>query len=214
MKLVHCFDVGGTVINMKTVGQRYVELYKTWSKEKKIDETIRKKTISDYEARLREESWAIGLKKKEIINALEGTLHKQNVYISGKGIFFEDTLQVFKDIAKAGQSIILFATADILWLKNEFPEEIRKNIVRILGDDKTNPAVFTKLVNEEKAKGHQIISHTADTLQELKAAKEIKAIPNLFFIDRHHKEKKEEVEKVAVFLSSMKEADYTHLNGK
>lgn len=210
---VHCFDVGGTVVNMDMVGERHLAAYQKWAGKKNIDKQIIKRTIENYQARLREEPWAIGSRKKEIVKALEDPLFENKVPINYDNIFQEDTLQVFREVIKAKQGIILFATGDIPWVKDNLPKDIAKKILHLYSDDKTDPKNFLKVIHKEKREGHQIISHTADTMPELRAAKETGRIPHLFFINRNNTEIREEVEKIAVFLSSMKEANYTHLRG-
>lgn len=212
MKIAHLFDVMGTVVNEKVIGKRYIEEYKKLAINEKLDPKLVKETIKNYEALTNGEPWAIGEKKPGIIKALHGLLEKKCIYPNYEGVFFEDAIIIFNKIIQAGQEVVLFSTGNNSWVKEHFPNQLNGKIKMLYNGDKTKKESFAQVYEAELARGRKIISHTADTMSELKAAKEFGEIPNLIFINRCRETKKEVGKEVGIHVvKSLTKVDYPNL---
>ena len=115
---VHSFDLFGPLVDATLLGEQQVTLFEKIADVEGIDGQNAASIISDYRALLRGESWAVGDRKKGILDALYNPLKKHpKLTPNYQSTFQSDGLAVLGEIYGAGEQAIVFSTIAPEWLR-------------------------------------------------------------------------------------------------
>ena len=209
---VHSFDLWGVIVDSYKLSNRQIALYRQLAKDKNIDPEKAAKVIHDYEGLRDGKDWATGNRKSDIIDALENPLNEAGIKFYSSDVFTEDGLQVLAQIFESNECAVIFTSKPAGWLKEYLPEDISSKLGKIYAAQKTDPAVYVKVYEEELKSGRQIVTHTADEMPELVVAKEsgIFQSGSLIYVARNLSKTREEVLAKGVdrFVTDLREVGY------
>ena len=209
---VHSFDLWGVIVDAYKLSNRKIVLYRQLAREKRFNPEEASKAIHDYEGLRDGKDWATGARKIDIIDALENPLEAFDINPYSSDVFTEDGLHVLEQIFESNEGAVIFTSKPARWLKNYLPEGISSKLGKIYAAGKTNPAGFVNVFEEEMKSGRQVVSHTADEMPELAAAKEsgIFQPGALTYVARNLSKTREEVLASGVdrFVTDLREVGY------
>ncbi len=189
---VHSFDVWGVIIDADIVGQQTMDLFEELAKGKLPKEDIEKR-ISDYKALLKAETWA-QKEKGRIIDGVDGYITLQGAKVDPRKGLYPDTLETFAGILNAGQQIIVLGTKP--FDTNYLPKEISERMLGVYAGPKNVPETFRNVASSiggthnlrDLGGIHNLVSHSEDSLIELRTAAETGLMPrqNLIYVARNN----------------------------
>jgi len=212
---VHCFDLWGPIVDSDLLGKISIERYRVLAKSLgKIPENI-EKAVSDYVDLMHGEPWATGEKKSGIIDALEGPLNEAGLSPSYADGFQEDGLYVLREILDAGEGVIILSSKEAPKLRTALPEDIGSRLGTIYGKNKSKPESFKEVYDAEQALKRMLVTHTADELPELVAARKSGLFQSgaLIYINRNDSNSEAAVREEGIdkYINDLKNVGYTHL---
>jgi hypothetical protein len=215
LKPVHSFDLWGVVVDQYVLGQRKIDIYKENAQKKKVPEDEINRVVQDYRDLLDGKSWASGQRKGEIIEAIDGpTLGKeiQRYYASA---FIQDALYVIQEILDAGEGVIIFTSEPAPGLKEQFIPDIGERIGEIRCGNKAKPGSFKAVYELESQLGNSVVTHTADELPELVAARKSGLFhpDGLIYVNRNDSNSEDRVgnEGIHCYVDDLRDVKYTTL---
>ena len=208
---VHSFDLWGVIIDQGKLGAEQIELYRALAKDKGFDPGAVAKTIANYKRLLVGDPWATGKRKGEIINAIEDPLENYGVKVNYSDFFHEDSILVMRQILCAKEGLIVFTSKEAPWLKEHLPQDISAGIIGIYVGDKSNRRQFERVAAEMASLKGKLITHTADELPELVAARKTGLLRGgLIYVNRNHSNTEKAVYEagVDVYVNDLREVGY------
>ena len=168
---IHSFDMYGPIVDSWILGEEQVQLFQEAARREKFEPDSIEKIISDYRALNRGESWATGLKKPEIIDALKKPIDRHSdLQPNYQAALYADALDTIKDIVGAGERILIFSTRKQKWINDYLLPFVGEMEIPQYEGNKAKPETFQTAYEQELALGRRIVTHTADELPELEAA--------------------------------------------
>jgi len=215
LKPVHSFDLWGVLIDQYVLGERKIDLYKETARAEKVPEDEITRVVQEYRDLLDGKSWATGSRRSDIIDALEGEEPANDIQIDYTTAFMKDALMVMKRILDAGEGILIFTSKPVSTLGEQLSATIGKKIGEVRWGNKGDPATFRSVYDLEKGLGNRLVSHTADELPELVAAKESGLFPlnGLIYVNRNESNSEDQVRKAGIekYVNDLRDVEYTSL---
>ncbi len=208
---VHSFDLYGVLLDADNLGAQKIARYEELAKAQGIDPAVIAAVVAAYRALLTGNPDLTGRRKANIVDALTTPIEKAGIDLDSKGALLEDAVYAARQILDAKERLIIFSSRESPWLKTSLPGDIAERIGDIYGDDKSEPAAFERLMAKEAAKSGRVVSHTADELPELLAARG--QVPNLIYVNRNNSNVREVVlrQGIQIYVESLREVPYTTL---
>jgi len=209
---VHSFDLYGVLLDAEKLGEQKIAQYEELAKTQGIDPAGRAAVVAEYRALMRADPNLSGRRKGNIVDALSTPIEKAGIELDYKGALLEDGVYAARQILDANDRLIIFSSRDAPWLKTSLPGDIADRMGDIYADNKSEPAAFERLVAKEAAKSGRIVTHTADELPELLAARG--HVPNLIYVNRNNSNVKEVVlsQGVQIYVGNLRDVPYTTLS--
>ena len=215
LKPVHSFDLWGVLLDQQVLGERKIELYReTAGREKQSKDEI-EGVVRDYRDLLAGKPRATGSKRIDIIYALGGGELDEQIRQDYALAFMQDALVVMRQIIEAGEGVLIFTSKPAPGLREQLASRLGKNIGEVRWGNKGNPATFRSVYDLEKKLGNQLVSHTADELPELLAARKSRLFPSqgLIYVNRNESNSEDEVRKAGIdrYINDLRDVEYTAL---
>jgi hypothetical protein len=209
---VHSFDLYGVLLDAEKLGEQKIAQYEELAKAQGVDSAVIAMVVAEYRALMKGDPNVTGRKKVSIVDALTAPIEKAGIEPDYKGALLEDGVYAVRQILDANERLIVFSSRDAPWLKASLPGDIADRIGDIYGDNKSGPAAFERLVAKESAKSGRIVTHTADELPELLAARG--HVPNLIYVNRNNSNPKEVVlrQGIGMYVENLRDVPYTALS--
>jgi hypothetical protein len=209
---VHSLDLYGVLLDADKLGEQKIAQYEKLAKAQGIDPVVIAVVVADYRALLRGDPNLTGGRKGNIVDALSTPIEKAGIELDYKGALLEDGVYAARQILDAEERLIIFSSRDAPWLKTSLPGDIAERMGDIYADNKSEPAAFERLIAKEAAKSGRIVTHTADELPELVAARG--HVPNLIYVNRNNSNVKEFVlsQGIQMYVETLREVPYTTLS--
>lgn len=208
---VHSFDLYGVLVDADNLGEQKIARYEELAKTQGINPAVRAAVVDEYRALLRGDPNRTGRRKESIVAALSSPIEKAGIELDYKGALLEDGVYAARQILDANERLIIFSSRDAPWLRTSLPGDIADRIGDIYTDDKSEPAAFERLVKKEAAMSGKVVTHTADELPELLAARG--HVPCLVYVNRNNSNVKELVlsEGIQMYVGNLRDVPYTAL---
>ena len=209
---VHSFDLYGVLVDADNLGAQKIARYEELAKVQGIDPAVSAEVVAEYRALLRGDPNLTGRRKGSVVDALSAPVEKAGLELDYKGALLEDGVYAARQILGANERLIVFSSREAPWLKAILPGDIADRIGTIYTDNKSEPAAFERLVVKEAAMSGRVVSHTADELPELLAARGY--IPNLIYVNRNNSNPKEFVlnQGIRRYVENLCDVPYTTLS--
>jgi hypothetical protein len=211
---VHSFDLFGVLIDADKLGEQKIARYEELAKTHGINPAIRAAVVAEYRALMRGDPNVTGARKANIVDALTRPIEEAGIELDYKRALLEDAVYAARRILDANERLVIFSSRDAPWLKASLPGDIADRMGDIYADDKSEPAAFERLMAREAAMSGRVVSHTADELPELLAARG--HIPYLIYVNRNDSNVKEVVlgQGIQMYVGSLRDVPYTTLSKK
>ena len=209
---VHSFDLYGVLLDADNLGEQKIAQYEELAKAQGIDPAERAVVVAEYRALLRGDPNLTGRRKGKIVDALSTPIEKAGIELDYKGALLEDAVYAARQILDAKERLIVFSSRDAPWLKASLPGDIAAQMGDIYADNKSEPAAFERLIAKEAAMSGRVVTHTADELPELLAARG--HVPNLIYVNRNNSNVKEVVlsHGIQIYVGNLRDVPYTTLS--
>ena len=209
---VHSFDLYGVLVDAEKLGEQKIARYEELAKIQGIDPAVSAAVVAEYRALLKGDPNFTGRRKENVVDALSTPIEKAGIELDYKGALLEDGVYAARQILGANERLIVFSSREAPWLKAILPGDIADRIGTIYTDNKSEPAAFERLVVKEAAMSGRVVSHTADELPELLAARGY--IPNLIYVNRNNSNPKEFVlnQGIRMYVENLCDVPYTTLS--
>jgi hypothetical protein len=216
---VHSFDLWGVVVNQYVLGQHKIEIYEEIAKRAHVPKKVRERAVRNYRALLNGESWATGPRKAEITGEMNCPGLDDEIRRYYASALMEDALYVFDEILDAGGGIVIFTSEPAPRFKEQLPSGLRESIGEIRHANKSDPASFKEIYAQERSLGHIVVSHTADELPELIAARKSGLFhqAGLIYVNRNDSNPEEKVRREGIghYVDDLRNVHYATLaNGQ
>jgi hypothetical protein len=209
---VHAFDLWGVVVNQYFLGQHKIEIYEKMAKRDNVPQDVRSRVVQNYRTLLDGESWATGPRKAEITGAINCPGLDEEIRHYYASALMEDALYVFGEILDAGGGIVIFTSEPAPRFREQLPPGLRERIGEIRHANKSDPASFKEMYARERGLGHIVVSHTADELPELIAAKKSGLFQQagLIYVNRNDSNSEEKVrgEGIGHYVDDLRDVNY------
>jgi hypothetical protein len=212
MHPVHSFDLFGVLLDATKLGEQKIACYQELAETQGVDPAVSALVIAEYRAYLRGDPDFTGRKKDNIVEAVSAPIGKAGIELDYKGVLLEDGIDAARQILDANERLIIFSSRDASWLKTSLPEDIGGRMGAIYADDKTRSVAFKRLIAKEAAMSGRVVTHTADELPELLAAR--RYVPNLIYVNRNNSNARELVlrQGIQMYVENLREVPYTTLS--
>jgi hypothetical protein len=197
------------------LGQQKIDIYEEIARKEKIPEHEITRVTQNYRALLDGKPWATGPRKAEIIDALAAPAPSNEHQLCYDSCFIQDALEVIKEILEAGEGAIIFTSEPAPGLREQLVPKIGERIGVVRHGNKTDPGSFKAVYDLERRFGNIIITHTADELPELIAARKSGLFQPgaLIYVNRNdsNSEKMVESEGIHCYVNDLRNVKYTTL---
>jgi len=209
---VHSFDLYGVLLDADKLGEQKIAQYEKLAGAQGMDPEAIAVVVADYRALMRGDPSLTGRRKGNIVEALSTPIEKAGIELDYKGALLEDGVYAARQILDGKERLIIFSSREAPWLKTSLPGDIADRIGDIYGDDKSEPAAFERLIAREATRSGRVVTHTADELPELLAARGL--VPNLIYVNRNNSNTKEVVlsQGIQTYVESLRDVPYTRLS--
>lgn len=168
---IHSFDMYGPIVDSWILGEEQVRLFQEVAQRESLEPSLVEKVVADYRALNKGESWATGLRKPEIIDALKRPIDRHpDLQPNYQTALQADALDTINDIVSAGEKILIFSTRKQEWINSYLRPLIGEVEVPQYEGNKAKLETFQAVYEQELALGRRVVTHTADELPELEAA--------------------------------------------
>ncbi len=212
---VHSFDLWGVVVDQHTLGQQKIGIYEEIARKEKVPEHEITRVTQNYRALLDGKPWATGPRKAEIIDAVSAPALSNEHQIYYDSCFIQDALEVIKEILEAGEGAIIFTSEPAPGLREQLVPKIGERIGVVRHGNKIDPGSFRAVYDLERQLGNIVITHTADELPELIAARKSGLFHEnaLVYVNRNNSNSKDRVteEGIHCYVNDLREVEYTSL---
>jgi hypothetical protein len=209
---VHSFDLYGVLLDAEILGEQKIAQYEELAKTQGINPAVRAVVVAEYRALMRGDPNLTGPRKGNIVDALSTPIEKAGIELDYKGALLEDGVYAARQILDADERLIIFSSRDAPWLKTSLPGDIADRMGDIYADNKSEPAAFERLIAKEAAMSGRVVTHTADELPELLAARG--HVPNLIYVNRNNSNVEEVVlsQGIQMYVGNLRDVPYTTLS--
>ena len=209
---VHSFDLYGVLVDADNLGEQKIARYEELAKTQGVNPAVRAAVVAEYRALMRGDPNRTGRRKESIVDALSSPIEKAGIELDYKGALLEDGLYAARQILDANERLIIFSSRDAPWLKTSLPGDIADRMGDIYTDNKSDPAAFERLIAKEASLSGRVVTHTADELPELLAARG--HVPYLIYVNRNNSNPKELVlsHGIQMYVGSLRDVPYTTLS--
>lgn len=209
---VHSFDLYGVLVDADNLGEQKIARYEELAKTQGVNPAVRAAVVAEYRALLRGDPNRTGRRKESIVDALSSPIEKAGIELDYKGALLEDGVYAARQILDANERLIVFSSRDAPWLKTSLPGDIADRIGDIYTDNKSEPAAFERLIAKEAALSGRVVTHTADELPELLAARG--HVPYLIYVNRNNSNAKELVlsQGIQMYVGNLRGVPYATLS--
>jgi len=209
---VHSFDLYGVLVDAHNLGEQKIARYEELAKAQGIHPAVRAAVVAEYRALMRGDPNRTGRRKESIVDALSSPIEKAGIELDYKGALLEDGVCAARQILDANERLIIFSSRDAPWLKTSLPGDIADRMGDIYTDNKSEPAAFERLIAKVAALSGRVVSHTADELPELLAARG--HVPYLIYVNRNDSNVKELVlsQGIQMYVGNLRDVPYTTLS--
>jgi hypothetical protein len=206
---VHSFDLYGVLLDAEKLGEQKIARYEELAKTQGINPAVSAAVVAEYRALMRGDPNRTGPRKEKIVDALSTPIEKAGIELDYKRALLEDGIDAARRILDANERLIIFSSRDAPWLKTSLPRDIADRMGDIYTDNKSEPAAFERLIAKEAALSGRVVSHTADELPELLAAKG--QVPYLIYVNRNNSNAKEIVlgRGIQMYVETLRDVPYT-----
>ena len=209
---VHSFDLYGVLVDADKLGEQKIARYEELARAQGINPAVCEAVVDEYRALMRGDPYLTGRRKANIVDALSTPIEKAGMDLDYKGALLEDGVYAARQILDTKERLIIFSSRDAPWLKASLPGDIADRLGDIYTDNKSEPAAFERLVKKEAALSGRVVTHTADELPELLAARG--HIPHLIYVNRNNSNAEELVlsQGIQMYVGSLRDVPYTTLS--
>mgnify|MGYP006974893357 CR=1 FL=1 len=206
---VHSFDLYGVLVDADNLGEQKIARYEELAKTQGINPAVRAAVVAEYRALMRGDPKVTGPKKEKIVDALSAPIEKAGMELDYRGALLEDGVDAARRILDANERLIIFSSRAAPWLKTSLPRDIADRMGDVYADDKSVATAFERLIAKEAALSGKVVSHTADELPELLAAKG--QVPYLIYVNRNNSNAKEIVlgRGIQMYVENLRDVPYT-----
>jgi hypothetical protein len=209
---VHSFDLYGVLLDANKLGEQKIACYEELAETQGVDPAVSALVIAEYRALMSGDPDFTGPRKDNIVEALSAPIEKAGIELDYKGALLEDGIYAARQILDANERLIIFSSRDAPWLKTSLPEDIAGRMGAIYADDKSRPVAFERLIVKEAAMSGRVVTHTADELPELLAAR--RYVPNLIYVNRNDSNARDLVlrQGIQMYVENLREVPYNTLS--
>jgi len=206
----HSFDLWGVVVDQEKLGNIRLDQFRDLAQDQGMDEAVRDEAIRKYQGLLNGEAWAIA-DKSNCIDGVEKLLKQAGFETPYNQAFLEDGLSAAHDILEAREGLIIFSSKMPEGLREQLPEDIGDRIGDFYEGDKREAADFARISEAEKKQGKTLVSHTADELHELLAARQFSSELGLIYVNRNNSNTRDAVlaQGIDLFVDDLRTVSYT-----
>jgi hypothetical protein len=206
---VHSFDLYGVLLDAEKLGEQKIARYEELAKTQGVNPAVRATVITEYRALMRGGPNVTGPRKEKIVDALSAPIEMAGMQLDYKGALLEDGVDAARRILDANERLIVFSSRDAPWLKTSLPIDIADRMGDVYADDKSEPTAFRRLIAKEAALSGRVVSHTADELPELLAARG--HILYLIYVNRNNANARELVlsRGIQMYVENLRHVPYT-----
>ncbi|MBL7211833.1 MAG: hypothetical protein ISS61_05590 [Desulfobacteraceae bacterium] len=216
LKRVHSFDLWGVVVDKHLLGQWKIETYEKLSKKEKVPEDNMKRVVREYRDLLDGKSWATGSRKSEIIDAIDRPALANGIRPYYASAFMKDALDAMREILDADEGVMIFTSKPASGLREQLAACLGERMGEIRWGNKSDPDAFREVYEQETQLGNRMVTHTADELPELIAARKSGLFhPNgLIHINRNDSNSEDTValEGIHCYVDDLRDVKYTTLD--
>jgi hypothetical protein len=209
---LHSFDLWGVIVDQISLGQRKIQLFKDLAAKQGMPAEEIARIIREYQDLLNGELYAVGTRKSEIIDAMDAPAFAQGILPDYATAFFPDAVAVMKAILDMGEKVMVFTSKPAEGLVEQLSVAVGHRIDDIRYADKNLPDAFRELFHYQQREGNCWISHTADELPELIAARKtgLFSPPGLIYINRNNSNSREDVQihGICRYVNDLRDIDY------
>lgn len=213
LKPVHSFDLWGVLLDQQVLGEKKIGLYREMAGREKVPTDEIERVVRDYRDLLAGKSRATGSRRRDIIGALGGAKLDEQIQHDYALVFMQDALEVIRQILEKGEGVLIFTSKPAPGLREQLAARLGRNIGEVRWGNKGDPATFKSLYDLEKKLGNQLVSHTADELPELLAAKKSRLFPieGLIYVNRNESNSEDAVRKAGIerYVNDLRDVEYT-----
>jgi hypothetical protein len=209
---LHSFDLWGVIVDQIILGQRKIQLFKDLAAKQGMPPEEIARIVREYQDLLNGEPYAVGTRKGEIIDAMDAPTFAHGILPDYATAFFPDAVAVMKAILDTGEKVMVFTSKPAEGLVEQLSGAVGHRIDDIRYADKNRPDAFRELFHQQQREGNRWISHTADELPELIAARKtgLFSPPGLIYINRNNSNSREDVQKHGIcrYVNDLREIGY------
>jgi len=215
LKPMHSFDLWGVVVDKHVLGTWKIRTYKELAQKEKIPEDTMRRVVREYRNLLDGESWATGPRKSEILDAIDGLALAHGIRPDYASAFMKDALCAMRKILDAGQKLMVFTSKPAPELREQLASSLGEKMMDIRWGNKSNPNSFREVFEKETRLGNRVVTHTADELPELIAARKSGLFHEnaLVYVNRNNSNSKDRVtgEDIHCYVDDLRDVKYTSL---
>jgi len=171
LQTLHSFDLWGVIVDQNILGQKKIERYRALSTQQQVPKETIERVVREYRDLLDGAAYAVGSRKSEIIDAIDAPAFANNLLPDYTTAFFSDAIIVMREIIEAGEKVMVFTSKPAEGLETQLSSCLGHRVDNIRFADKNDSVAFLDLFTLQQRFGMRWISHTADELPELIAAK-------------------------------------------
>lgn len=209
---LHSFDLWGVIVDQVILGQRKIQLFKELAAKQGMSPEEIAHIVREYQDLLNGEPYAVGTRKSEIIDAMDAPTFARGILPEYAAAFFPDTLAAMKAILEAGEKVMVFTSKPAEGLVPQLSAALGNRVDDLRYADKNSPEAFKELYDRQRSDGSCWISHTADELPELIAARKSGLFSpyGLIYVNRNNSNSHEDVQKWGIcrYVNDLRDIDY------
>ncbi len=215
LKPMHSFDLWGVIVDKHVLGKWKIQTYEELAQKEKIPKDTVRRVVREYRNLLDGEPWATGPRKSEIIDAIDGPALAHGIRPHYASAFMKDALCAMRKILDAGQKLMIFTSKPAPELGEQLAASHGEKMVEIRWGDKSNPHSFKEVCQKETRLGNRVVTHTADELPELMAARKSGLFHEngLIYVNRNNCNSKDRVteEGIHCYVDDLRDVKYSSL---
>ena len=184
---MHASALWGVIVDPNILGQKKVECYQEVSVQQQLPKVTIERFVREHRDLLDGAPYATGSRKSEIIDAIDAPAFTKGRLPDYTTAFLPDALIVIRKIIEAGEKIMVLTSKPADGLGLQLSSCLGRCVDDIRFADKNDPTAFLDLITLQQRLCKFWISHTADELPELIAAKKSGLFhpPGLIYVNRN-----------------------------
>jgi phosphoglycolate phosphatase-like HAD superfamily hydrolase len=209
---LHAFDLWGVIVDQKILGRRKIQLFRKLAAKEGMSPEEIARVVREYQDLLNGTPYAVGTRKSEIIDAMDAPTFAHGILPDYATAFFQDAVAVIKAILDAGEKVMVFTSKPAEGLVEQLSVAVGHRMDYIHYADKNRPDAFRELYYQQRQEGNCWISHTADELPELIAARKtgLFSPSGLIYVNRNNSNSKEDVREhgIGIYVNDLRDIGY------